>query len=107
MLRYQRIHNLIKNNLNTQYLQINNESHQHTNQQQNESHFKVIIVSEQFKLLKLIDRHRLINNLLQDEFNSGLHALSMHLYSQEEWEANQHKFPTSPKCHCGAGIIKK
>lgn len=42
-----------------------------------ETHFNVQVVSEEFEGKSLVKRHRLIYNLLQDELDSGLHALSI------------------------------
>ncbi|KAL3503665.1 hypothetical protein ACH5RR_038114 [Cinchona calisaya] len=42
-----------------------------------ETHFNVNVVSEEFKGKSLVKRHRLIYGLLQDELQSGLHALSI------------------------------
>lgn len=42
-----------------------------------ETHFKVAVVSAAFEGQPLIKRHRMINQLLMDEFASGLHALSL------------------------------
>nr|XP_027188316.1 sufE-like protein 1, chloroplastic/mitochondrial [Cicer arietinum] len=42
-----------------------------------ETHFNVKVVSEEFEGKSLVKRHRLIYNLLQDELDSGLHALSI------------------------------
>lgn len=51
------------------------------------SDFAVAIVSSEFTGLAQIKRHRLVNNLLKDEFdNQGLHALSLRLKTPEEWE---------------------
>jgi BolA protein len=42
-----------------------------------ETHYKVRIVSPVFTGLSRIDRQRKVNDLLQAEFQTGLHALSM------------------------------
>ncbi|KAL0320914.1 UNVERIFIED_CONTAM: SufE-like protein 1, chloroplastic/mitochondrial [Sesamum radiatum] len=42
-----------------------------------ETHFNVKVVSEEFEGKSLVKRHRLIYSLLQDELQSGLHALSI------------------------------
>jgi len=44
-----------------------------------ETHFKVTISSEKLRKLTRIQAHRIINNLLKDEFISGLHALEIKL----------------------------
>ncbi|CAA7015435.1 unnamed protein product [Microthlaspi erraticum] len=42
-----------------------------------ETHFNVKIVSKGFEGLNLVKRHRLVYELLQEELDSGLHALSI------------------------------
>lgn len=41
------------------------------------THFRVKVVSENFRGQNRIDRHRLINSLLKAEFESGMHALAI------------------------------
>jgi len=49
--------------------------------------FAVAIVSSSFTSKTAIQRHRMVNTLLKDEFdNMGLHALSLRLKTPEEWE---------------------
>ncbi|KAL1413443.1 hypothetical protein Q8F55_001210 [Vanrija albida] len=54
-----------------------------------ETHFAVAIVSEAFKGQTQIARHRKVNGLLKDEFDAGLHALSLRLKTPEEWEREE------------------
>ena len=42
-----------------------------------ETHFNVKVVSKEFEGKSLVKRHRLVYGLLQDELQSGLHALSI------------------------------
>ena len=50
-----------------------------------ETHFHLTLVSEKFEGLSRIDRQRLVNDLLSDEFKNGLHALQMKLFSVIEY----------------------
>ncbi|KAL7154399.1 hypothetical protein ABFS83_04G231000 [Erythranthe nasuta] len=43
----------------------------------NETHFNVRIVSSKFEGQNLVKRHRMVYELLSDELQSGLHALSI------------------------------
>ncbi|KWU41759.1 bola-like protein [Rhodotorula sp. JG-1b] len=52
-----------------------------------ETHFSVHVVSDKFQGLRMIARHRLVNDSLKDEFAAGLHALSIKAKSPEEYEA--------------------
>ncbi|KAI4320838.1 hypothetical protein MLD38_034281 [Melastoma candidum] len=42
-----------------------------------ETHFNLRVVSDGFEGKSLVKRHRRIYDLLQEELNSGLHALSI------------------------------
>ncbi len=82
------------------YLEIINESSMHNVPPGSESHFKVIVVSDQFKDKRLIARHRLINQILDHELKNGVHALSMHTYTLDEWKLTV-EIPASPLCKGG------
>ncbi|MFK7973546.1 MAG: BolA family protein [Rickettsiaceae bacterium] len=41
------------------------------------THIKIIITADQLNNYSRIEQHRMINNLLHDEFDQGLHALSI------------------------------
>lgn len=58
-------------------LEIINESYIHNVPKRSETHFKVVVVSEEFGGLPLIKRHRLINEVLKHELENGVHALSV------------------------------
>ena len=47
------------------------------------THFKIKIVSKKFKGKSRIERHRMVNNILEDEFKKGLHALTLSLSDVE------------------------
>ncbi len=42
-----------------------------------ETHFKVVVISDMFKDKSLLERHRTVNQLLDDELKNGVHALSI------------------------------
>lgn len=58
------------------------------------SHLTLILVSSAFEGLKTIQRQRKIHKLLADELKpgGGLHALSMSLYTTQEWQ-KKHEQP--------------
>jgi BolA protein len=101
MSRYHRIEAILNNNLHTEKLIIENESNKHNVPPNSETHFKLILVSEDFIPLKKIERHRLINKLLAEELQKGLHALSIHAYTPEEWKKNAQSIIASPHCKDG------
>jgi BolA protein len=102
MSRQQRIQSKLTATFNPVHLEVSDESHMHSVPEGSESHFKVLVVSEIFREMKRIDRQRRINALLADEFNSGLHALSLHTWSPEEWFEKGGQAPDSPPCLGGS-----
>lgn len=83
------------------HLDVINESFMHNVPKGSESHFKVVVVAEAFSDTRLIQRHRQINELLATELAEHIHALSIHAYTPEEWEARGGA-PDSPKCRGGS-----
>ena len=98
MSRQQRIHDALSAELKPSTLTIENESNQHNVPANSETHFKIVAVSTCFNTLPRVSRHRLINNVLAAEWASDLHALSLHLYTPEEWSKKQTAVLASPKC---------
>lgn len=79
------------------HLEVINESHNHHVPPNSETHFKVVVVTELFVGKRLLARHRAINEALASQFATGLHALSIHAYTPDEW-LNEAIVPQSPKC---------
>ena len=50
-----------------------------------ETHFKVIVVSNAFEGMKPLERHRAVNELLADELQSGVHALSIQTKTEKQY----------------------
>ena len=65
-----------------QSLEVVDESHKHEghagHQPGGQTHFRVYIVSELFKNMTRLQRHRLINQTLAGELAGGVHALAIH-----------------------------
>lgn len=101
MSRQIRIQEQLQCKISPAYLNVEDESHHHHVPKGAQTHFKVIAVSTQFSGLSRVARHRLINHCLDNEFKSGLHALSMHLYTPEEWETKKITLLKSPTCKDG------
>ncbi|MFT6268700.1 MAG: BolA protein [Alphaproteobacteria bacterium] len=85
------------------HLEVINESHMHNVPTNSETHFKVTIVSEAFEQKRLIQRHRMVNELLSAELAGPVHALAMHTYTANEWAKKQGAAPDSPNCLGGTG----
>jgi BolA protein len=102
MTRRQRIEKKLQSELAPLHLEVTDESHMHSVPEGAESHFKVLVVSDQFAQHKLVGRHRLVNRLLSDELSSGLHALALHTWTPEEWFEKGGAAPDSPECMGGS-----
>jgi len=83
------------------HLNVDNESHQHNVPENSQTHFKVVLVSDDFADLSRIKRHRLVNSLVKDLLAGPIHALTLHLYTAIEWRARFGEAPLSPPCHGG------
>ena len=92
MKRKSIIENLILKNYEPEFFSVLDVSEQHRGHQNFkedvESHFEIIIVSEKFKNLNRIERHRMVNHSLKDEFLSDLHSVIMKTYTIEEYRNN-------------------
>lgn len=86
--------------LDPSHLEVTDFSHQHSVPDGSESHLKVVIAAECFRGLRLVQRHRLIYQTLQDELATGLHALQIHAFTEEELE--QADIQPPPRCKGGA-----
>ena len=86
--------------LSLTHLDIINESHMHSGPA-TDSHFKLIVVAEDFAGKRPVARHQLVYGLLADELAGPVHALALHLYTPEEWQTQQNAVPDSPKCRGG------
>ncbi|KAI7905296.1 bola-like protein-domain-containing protein [Cokeromyces recurvatus] len=85
------IESKISEALNPTILETINESQLHAHHEpmrgntNKETHFSVTVVSDAFKGKTLMQRHRLIYGLLDDELqNKGVHALTLKTKTQEE-----------------------
>ena len=85
-----KIKNLISKNLSISKIEIIDDSHKHHNHKKDTSggHFRLLIVSNNFKDMPLIKRHQLIYNILDEMIKTEIHALSMKLLDVEEYNKN-------------------
>ena len=78
---------IINDKLSPSVLNIINESFMHNVPTGSESHFKLIVVSDEFKDLTNVKRHQLIYRTL-NEIMEEIHALSIHAFDEKEYNAN-------------------
>lgn len=78
---------------------VQDESHLHS--RGNQSHYKVVLVSDLFAGVSRVKRHQLVYAALGDIMQQ-IHALAIHAYSVYEWQqgesARSHESPV-----CGGG----
>lgn len=82
------------------HLELLNESHMHNVPPGSESHFKLVIVSDEFQGLNAVKRHQAVYRTLGDLMQQ-IHALALHTYSPSEWQASG-LAPSSPDCMGGS-----
>ncbi|KAG8560066.1 hypothetical protein GDO81_014765 [Engystomops pustulosus] len=88
-------------NLQPSHLEVHNESYMHAVAPGSETHFKVVIVSDVFDGKSLIQRHRLVNDLLKEELAGPVHALSIQAKTPQQWDENP-SVSKSPGCMGGS-----
>ena len=104
------IENLILKNYEPEFFSVTDVSEQHRGhknfREDIESHFEIIIVSEKFKNLNRIERHRMVNQSLKEEFLSDLHSVTIKTYTTQEYTLSWY-YECSPdgstvtKTYCG------
>jgi len=92
------IESKLKENFNPSFLQVFNESYKHCVPKNSETHFKVVVVSDSFVGKTPVQRHRTVNAALQEELNSGVHALSIQAKTCQQWEKSQKVIANTPPC---------
>jgi stress-induced morphogen len=81
--RYLSIQKKLTDALQPSILNIYDDSHMHAHHSAMrgtgaiETHFRLEISSNKFEGKKLLERHRMVNEILSDEFKQGLHALQI------------------------------
>ena len=97
----QRIEQKLRDQLQPVVLDVINESSRHSVPPGSETHFKVTIVSGAFEGKSLVERHRIVYALLDDEMRGGVHALTITSRTPAEWDQNGAVAP-SPPCLGGS-----
>lgn len=93
----ERIETLLREGMQVDKILLENESHMHAGPA-TESHFKLALVSPDFDDLAKVRRHQKVYGLVAVLMQNPIHALAMHLYTPQEWSAQQGNVPLSPNC---------
>ena len=71
-----------------QVLEVVNESHLHASHASSpgtgESHFRVVVIADAFQGKSRLDRHRMVNAVLEEELAGRVHALAIKAMTPEE-----------------------
>ena len=84
--------------LDPHHLEVVDESGNHNVPPGSESHFKVVVVADAFEGRRLLERHRMVNNMLANELAGPVHALALHTYTRDDWRLRFGDVPMSPPC---------
>ncbi len=104
MIIQQQITQKLTEQLSPSVLKVINESAGHNVPKGSETHFKIIVISDQFAGKAWLFRHRLIYQILEEELKEQVHALSIHAYSEKEWETRAESVLNSPACLGGNSL---
>jgi BolA protein len=96
------INSKLTSSLSPTHIDVINESYKHNVAKGSESHFKVVIVSNEFEGKSPILRHRLVNTILKEELANDIHALSIQAKTQSQWDKDSNVVNT-PNCLGGSG----
>jgi BolA protein len=96
----QQIETVLMGEFTPQLLLVENESYLHSSGKGSNSHFKVVLISDVFVDKPLLARHRAVQSSLKP-VTVGVHALSLHTYTRDEWLARGGEVPESPSCAGG------
>jgi len=87
--------------LSPHYLSVVNESHMHSVPPNSETHFKVVVVCDDFEGKRQVARHQRVYQALQEELAGPVHALALHTYTPSQWQERE-SAPDSPDCLGGS-----
>jgi len=88
--RRARIEEKLARKLDTEHLEVVDESHLHVGHAGARSgggHFRATIVSPRFEGLSRLEAQRLVYSVLSEEMSGEIHALSVQTFTPEQWGA--------------------
>ncbi len=98
MLTQKKIIGAVNNSFDVTKLILENESHMHGGDAL-ESHFKMILITDDFVNLSKVKRHQAVYKVLKDIMPT-FHALALHVFTNKEWQDFNGNL-TSPNCEGG------
>ncbi|NIH41176.1 MAG: BolA family transcriptional regulator [Buchnera aphidicola (Periphyllus aceris)] len=88
----------IKNKIKIKYIKIYNISNAHKKFNKKNSHYKIIVVSNDFYKINILRRHQIIYNILSNEININIYGIEIFTYTKKEWDVEINKKFSSTKC---------
>jgi BolA protein len=92
----------LRSSFSPRWMELENESHQHSVPANSETHFRLVMVSDAFRDLRPVARHQRVYGEVKDLLEGPVHALAMHLYDEREWAERGAPAPQSPDCLGGS-----
>ena len=102
MSMLEHLRNKLSSSISLEHIDVVNESHLHNTPPGTESHFKAILVSDEFCQKMPVKRHQMVYCLLTEELQNQIHALALHTYTPKEWAARHQQAPDTPDCRGGS-----
>ena len=86
-----KLHDFFTSTFQASYVEVEDLSHLHAKhagaRETGGGHYKVLIISENFKGMSRIDRHRKITKSAMATFPGMIHALAVQAFTQEEFKS--------------------
>ena len=98
---YEEIVHALQEAFTPEELRVTDESSWHNVPPGTQSHFRVLLVAPRFAQHPLLERHRLVYDVLKS-VQQQIHALALELYSPEEWRQRGKVAAASPPCRGGS-----
>lgn len=93
-----KIKNKLKEELKPDFLEVKNESNKHNVPINAETHFRVTVVTKKFNKTSILERHKIINEILKNELINDIHALSIRAFATKNWNNSQKNIRSTPNC---------
>lgn len=102
MIVQQEIERKLTDTFGPVFLDVANESSQHSVPPNSETHFRAVVVSDVFAGKRKVARHQQVYAALAAQLAGPVHALALHTYTPDEWRERQEDAPASPACLGGS-----
>ncbi|CAL4323259.1 DNA-binding transcriptional regulator BolA [Buchnera aphidicola (Periphyllus testudinaceus)] len=83
------IKEILNKKIKIEYIKIYNISHIHKKFGKKNSHFKIIIVSNDFLKINILRRHQIIYNILFKKNKKKIYGIEIFTYTKKEWKKNK------------------